>query len=115
MEVGPQATGIFDEAEHLVGIVDRHDQHARLADPGGLEQVRPGGVAVEGADAELAQVVHQLGLMVEDDGLDAVGKQQPVDDLAEAAMAGDDDIALVGDRVGLALDGQGLPGAITRS
>ena len=64
-------------------------RHASAA-PGGAQQVEARRVAVEHLEAELAQELDLVGVVVEHDGAHAAGEQQPADDLPEAPEARDD-------------------------
>ena len=66
-----------------------------------MEQFRPGRIAEEALDAKAAHQLDRLHVVIEDDGLDAAGPDQPVDDLPEPPDPGNDDRALVVDLVGL--------------
>ena len=64
-----------------------------LADAGGVQQVEPGGIAIEDLDAEALDQL-DLGRIVVDQGhFEALGAQHAGDDLAEAAIAEHDDLA----------------------
>ena len=66
------------------------------------QQVLAARVAVEDAQAELAQHVDLVRVDVEHRGAHAVGQQHAADDVPEPAEAGDDDRVLLVDRVGVA-------------
>src|SRR5260221_4828390 len=79
------AACMLDDFDGTFGIVDGHDQQLRVCKTSGMKQVRPASVPEERADAEFAQSLHHVGLIVEDDGPVAVGKKHAVDDLPEAS------------------------------
>ena len=66
------------------------DQQPGLAGAGRVQQIEPRGVAVEDPEAELAQQLDLVGVVVEHGGAHPAGEQQAADDLPEAAEARDD-------------------------
>src|SRR5579862_192655 len=92
-----------DEREALLDVVDGVHEQPRLLRAGGLEEVEPRRIAVEHGEAELAQRLDLVGIVIHDDRVHVARQQQAPDDLAEAPEARDDHGALLGDRIGLAL------------
>ena len=85
-----QAHGV-DQRQAVVHIVDGDHQRLRLLDAGRHQQVHARGVAIKHLEAELAQQLDLIRVVVEHRHADLVGRQQAADDLAETAKAGDDD------------------------
>ncbi len=61
---------------------------------GGVQQVKPAGIAIEHLITILAQHLDLACILLEDGGADAVAVQQTPHDLTETAEAGDDDRVL---------------------
>ena len=101
----------------LVDIVDGQHQHPSLAGAGGAQQVQPRRIAVEHLPAEAAHRFHLVGVVLQHRGAQAVGIEQPSDDLAVAAEAGDDDrrVLRLADLVGRAAPRRRAPGAARSS
>ena len=72
-----------------VRIVNGIDQHFRLFGPGRLQQIDPGGIAVENLHIKFAQGIDMVRVMIEDHHLHPAREQQSPGNLPEAAKAGD--------------------------
>ncbi len=70
-------------------IVNGIDQHFRLFGPGRLQQIDPGGIAVENLHIKFAQGIDMVRVMIEDHHLHPAREQQSPGNLPEAAKAGD--------------------------
>src|SRR5205085_12053867 len=81
--------------ERGLDIVDGQHEGAGLARLRRFQDLRPAGVAVEGAGTELAYGIDMLWVGIERGEGDALGEQDAGHDLADAAEAGDDDVAVV--------------------
>ena len=88
----------------LRGIVHGADEKPRFLRAGAAQQIRAGRVAEEGFHPEAAQRFDPVGIVIEHGDAEAIGAQQPADDVAEAAEAGEDHrVVVLVDCVGFAL------------
>jgi hypothetical protein len=84
-----------DQREARLHVVDRVHEQARLPRAGRLEQVEPRRVAVVHAEAELAQRIDLVRVVVQHHRAHAARGKQAPDDLPEAPEAGDDHRAVL--------------------
>ena len=89
----------LDDPDDLLVLLGRDHQQPGRPRARGFQQVLPRSVSVEHRKSELAQHFDPVRVELEHRRLDPVGPQQPPDDAAEPAEAGDDHFALLIHRV----------------
>ena len=72
-QVGEMLLGGGDDFGNFLALIDGHDKDFRRVAPSGFKQINARGVAIEEFEAELAQRIDLLGIVVEHHGLEALG------------------------------------------
>ena len=102
-ELGELGAHLGDELCDFGLICECDDEEAGVLDACGVEEIEPGGIAVEDLEAEFAQHVHVIGIAFEHGDFDALGHHEAADEIAEASETGEDHWSIFIDAVGGAL------------
>ena len=94
LDFGEVAADHFGNGEDAVAAGHRNDDHFGFRGAGGAQDIEPAAVAVEHLYTEALDQLDLSRVVVDEGHRVALGAQQARDDLAEAAIAEDDDVAI---------------------